>query len=375
MKMLIINSVLGYGSTGKIVLDIAHRNEQAGNKVKIAYGRSNGDSEEIIIAKRKYGIRIGNDVDVYIHALYTRLTDRHGFASKRATTKFLRWAEEYNPDVLWIHNIHGYYINVELLFQWIKARPKMQVKWTLHDCWSFTGHCTYFTYVNCNKWRIGCHHCPQLSEYPRSVCDNSKENFDKKKQAFCNAPNLSIITPSSWLKTIVQKGFLSEYPVEVIHNSIDYNVFRPTGSGFKKNHGIEGKTILLGVANKWERRKGLNDFINLSTQLDNDKYQIVLVGLSSRQVRDIKKKAPDIIALPKTSNIEELVQIYSAADVFVNPTYEENYPTVNLEAEACGTRVITYNTGGCGETINRKDSMIIEPGVENILKALNSCIS
>ena len=227
MKLLLINSVLGFGSTGRIVLDTAKEYEQNGYEVKIAYGQSRKTSRELEPDISKYGVRIGNDVDVYYHVLYTRLTDKHGLASTHATKQFLKWADEYNPDVLWLHNIHDYYINYELLFDWIKSRPQMQVKWTLHDCWAFTGHCSHFIYVKCDKWLTGCHNCPQLDQYPKAISDNSLDNYSRKKRAFTGVNNLTLITPSNWLKEMVQKSYLSEYPVEVRYNTINTYIFKP----------------------------------------------------------------------------------------------------------------------------------------------------
>ena len=361
MKLLLINSVLGFGSTGRIVLDLAKEYEKNGYEVKIAYGRKSNNSED----GRKYGVRIGGDMDVYFHVLYTRLTDKHGLASKSATKKFLKWAEEYNPDMVWLHNIHDYYISYELLFDWIKSRPQMEVKWTLHDCWSFTGHCSHFEYVKCDKWESGCEKCPQLDQYPKSRMDNSSDNYSRKKNTFCGVKNMTLITPSNWLKNLVKKSFLSEYPVEVVYNTIDTNVFKPVFSTFKQDRGIQDKKMILGVASIWNDRKGLKDFIELSKLLD-DRYQIVLIGLNEKQIDGLKAEAPSILGLPRTSNVDELIKAYSAADVFVNPTYEDTFPTVNMEAEACGTPVITYDTGGCAETIKRDDSVAVGQDVEKI---------
>ena len=371
-KLLIINSVLGYSSTGRIVLDLAKKYNQNGFEVKIAYGRDMKVSSDLDEAFQKYGVRIGNNMDVYYHVLYSRLTDKHGLASKVATRKFLKWADEFDPDILWLHNIHGYYINYEMLFEWIKTRPQMQVKWTLHDCWSFTGHCAFFTYAQCEKWKSGCENCPQLSMYPKSERDNSKDNYNRKKSSFTGVQNLSIVTPSNWLKDEVKKSFLSEYPVEVVYNNINTEIFRKTPGDFRKRYKLEDKKIILGVANDWDKRKGLDTFVELSKKLENiDKdYQIVLVGLSEKQIQELAKDNIKILALPRTASATELAQIYSTADVFVNPTLEDNYPTVNLEAEACGTRVITYDTGGCRETIRMESSVVIPHGVDNIIKAL-----
>lgn len=366
MRVLIINSVLGFGSTGRIVLKLAKELSQDGNEVKVAYGRLSNSSKEA----EEYGVRIGNDMDVYFHVLYTRLTDKHGLASVRATRRFLKWADDFDPDILWMHNIHDYYINYDLLFSWIKSRPKMQVKWTLHDCWAFTGHCSHFTAVDCNKWKKGCENCPQLKRYPKSFVDSSRSNYARKKAAFSGVHNLTIITPSGWLKEMVKESFLSEYPVEVKYNTIDKNLFKPTPSDFKIKNGIQNKKMVLGVANVWNDRKGLSDFIRLSWELNSDDYQVVLVGLKEEQIQFLKHLGANIIGLPRTRGVNELVSIYSAADIFINPTYEDTFPSVNMEAEACGTRVITYDTGGCRETINRSDSVCVSRNMEAILEEI-----
>lgn len=340
MKVLFINSVCGIGSTGRICTDLAKKMEADGHEVKIAYGRSAVVPEEY----RKYAVRIGSGMDVKVAGIQSRLFDNHGLASKRATKKFLQWADEYNPDLVWLHNLHGYYINYELLFQWIKSRPGMQVKWTLHDCWAFTGHCSY---------------CPQTRRYPACYGKGAaSQNFDRKREAFTGVKNMTLITPSQWLADLVKQSFLKEYPVEVHYNTIDTNVFKPTPSDFRERYGLVGKKIVLGVASIWDERKGLRDFYKLAQMLD-DQYAIVLVGLSEKQIKELPK---NILGIRRTNSPQELAAIYTAADVFFNPTYEDNYPTVNLEAEACGTRVVTYDVGGCKETIHLKGSQTLPVG-------------
>ena len=388
MNLLLLNSVCGTGSTGRICVDIAREYEQNGYDVKIAYGRN---ESSVPTDARKYAVRIGSDLDVYAHVLYTRLTDKHGLASKSATRKFLKWADEYDPDILWIHNIHGYYINYELLFAWIKRRPQMQVRWTLHDCWAFTGHCAFYLYADCDRWKTAststltncscnCSNCPQTTSYPASRCEkNTSLNYTRKRQAFTGLTNLSLITPSKWLANELSHSFLSEYPVEVVYNCIDTDIFKSTPGDFRITHDIsDDDVMILGVANKWEKRKGLDDFLALDNLLRTQsetlekhrKYRIVLVGLDSKQIQSISVSNPDIIALGRTESATELAQIYTAADVFVNPTREDNLPTVNLEAEACGTPVITYNTGGCAETIHLPESVVIGHSVDDIIQAL-----
>ena len=360
MKYLIINAVCGIGSTGKICGAIAEACEQEGHEVKIAFGRDGTVPDRY----RRFAVRIGSDLDVKLHGIASRLLDNHGFSSAAATRRFLQWADRYDPDVLWLHNIHGYYLNIQLLFDWIKSRPNMQVKWTLHDCWSFTGHCSYFDFAGCDRWKTGCHDCPQKRAYPASILlDNSKRNYAKKRALFTGVPNMTLITPSQWLADIVKQSFLQEYPVKVRYNTIDTNIFKPTAGDFRKKHGLENKKIILGVANVWEPRQGRPDFLKLSEMLD-DQYNIVLVGLSPDQLQALPE---NILGICRTGSAEELAQIYTAADVFVNTTYEDNYPTVNLEARACGTRIISYDTGGCRETLG-EDDILVTTGDLQMLK-------
>lgn len=364
MRVLFINQVCGTGSTGKITASLAEQFEREGHTVKIAYGRSAKVPEK----DQHFAVRIGGTFDVYVHALLTRLTDRHGLYSRRATKKFLRWAEAFNPDLLWLHNIHGYFINYEMLFEWIKSRPNMRVYWTLHDCWSFTGHCSYFTFAKCEKWREHCTKCPQKKAYPASFFDRSFKNFDQKRKSFTGVKNMTIITPSKWLASLVKQSFLRDYPVEVRYNEINREIFKPTNDdgSFRKKYHLENKFVILGVANIWVARKGIHDFIRLSTMLDPEKFAIVLIGVKPEQ----KQMLPnEVIAIERTENQQALAMVYASSDVFFNPTYEDNYPTVNLEAEACGTPVLTYDAGGSAETIHEACSKAISCGDLEAAKA------
>lgn len=423
MKYLFINVLAGSGSTGRIAADKCRELQAQGHQCVLAYGRGKANCEDIGT------YRIGTKIDYMIHGMKTRMFDKHGFGSVRATKKFLKWVQVYDPDVIWIHNIHGYYINIEMLFNYLKSTDK-KVYWTLHDCWAFTGHCIYFTAAKCDKWKIQCDQCPQKGRYPSSfLFSNARNNFNRKKTAFTGMNKMTLVVPSHWLESIVKESFLKEYEIKVVHNKIDTNIFKPTPSNFRERYGLENKKIVLGVANVWEDRKGLNDFVKLSQMLD-DQYVIVLVGLSRSQMRKLSKlvdgfesiedtkglaadcTAADIFVNPgveetfemvtaevqarrtesnglgikgmtippdtnelcdcifkltgrykkkesssgfkcmgKLSDVHDLAAVYTVADVFVNPTYEDNYPTVNLEASACGTTVITYDTGGCRETI------------------------
>lgn len=391
LRVLIVNVVCGIRSTGRICTDIAAALEAQGHEVRIAYGR-----EEVPERFQKYAVRIGSDPELMLHAVKARLFDACGFGSRRATEKFVEWAESYNPDLLWLHNLHGYYIHIGVLFRWIKSRPDMKVKWTLHDCWPFTGHCAYFSFVKCEKWKEQCDHCPQKREYPNSLLfDRSRKNYAVKKELFTNIRHLELITPSRWLADLTKSSFLREYSASVVYNTIDKSIFRPSPSDFREKYGIADRIMILGVASIWEDRKGLDEFYRLAGMLD-ERYVIVLVGLNEKQIKEIPEKVsgmketgrPDdlvtvfsagndevavrsIIAVRKTNNPVNLAEIYTAADVFVNPTLEDNFPTVNLEAEACGTRVITYDVGGCRETLEREDSVVIPAGeTEMLLEAI-----
>ena len=352
MKALLINAVCGVKSTGRICIDIARRLEDEGYEVKIAYGRDDVPAEY-----SDYAVRIGTTPEVYWHGLMAKLFDARGYWSINATKRFLKWADEYNPDLLWLHNLHDSYINLDLLFAWIKSRPQMAVKWTHHDCWAFTGSCFHYTCSNCDKWLSECGKCP-----PKKLVSNPplirtpKRNFKNKKDWFSGIEKMEFVSPSAWLAGQLKKSFLSGYPVTVIHNEIDFAAFKPTQSDFKAKAGLAGKHIILGVASAWSSKKGLDDFIKLSGMLNEDEC-IVLVGLNKKQ---IKKLPESIIAIEKTDSCLQLAEIYTAADVFVNLTYEDTYPTVNLEAQACGTPCFTYRTGGSTESVPEEN--VVEVG-------------
>ncbi|MBR6657601.1 MAG: glycosyltransferase [Oscillospiraceae bacterium] len=344
MKILFINSVCGIRSTGRICTDLAEKYIKQGHDVRIAYGR-----ESVPEKYKDIAVRIGKKADVYFSGFCSRVFDNEGFNSVRATKEFLAWAEKYDPDMLWLHNLHGYYINIKMLFDWIKSRPDMQVKWTLHDCWAFTGHCPHFSFVKCEQWKKGCTRCCQKHGYPKSIFfDNSKTNYEKKKKTFCCVKKMTIIVPSYWLADLVKQSFLRDYPVEVIHNTIDTSVYKPTPSNFRKRYGLEDKIIVLGVASAWSKAKGLDDFIELSKMLDC-KYKIVLVGIPPK----MKKRLPqNIITISRTNNTVELAEIYTAADIFVNPSKEETFGLTTLEAVSCGTEAIVYKNTACEEVID-----------------------
>ena len=354
MRILLINGVCGIKSTGRICTDLAQILEKHGHEVKIGYGR-----ETVPDQYQKYAVRIGSNVDVCLHGAKARLFDADGFGSRRATKKFLDWVKQYDPDVIHLHNLHGYYINLPLLFEYIVSHNK-RVIWTLHDCWTFTGHCSHFDFIGCDKWKSGgCRNCPQKSSYPKSLfLDRSKKNYAEKKRLFTVPSDMTIVTPSEWLKSIVGQSYLSKYPTMVVNNGINTAVFKPTMGDFIKSNGLENKKIVLGVASAWDKRKGLYDFVKLS-ELLSDEFKVVLVGVSEAQR---KKLPPSILAIGRTNNVTELAEIYSSAHVFVNTTYEDTYPTVNLEAIACHTPVISYKTGGSVESTLLFGGKCVEKG-------------
>lgn len=357
-----INVVCGIRSTGRICTDLADALTEQGHTVKIAYGR-----EEVPDKYKKYAHKIGSDLDVKLHGVRARLLDQSGFGSKRATVKFIEWAKKYDPDVIHLHNIHGYYINIEVLFDYLRTCGK-KIIWTLHDCWAFTGHAAYCEAANCTRWENGCYECPKRNDYPVSFYDNSKLNWKKKRIIFTNIPDMQIVTPSKWLAKLVKKSFLRKYPVSVIYNGVDTSVFKPVDSSeIRKKLAVGNKKVILGVAAIWDQRKGLDDFIKLNTLIDKKQYQVVLVGLTEKQISNLPK---GVIGISRTNSVQELVELYSLAYVFVNPTYEDNYPTTNLEAIACGTPVITYDTGGSGESASLYGMITKQKSVRDIVTKL-----
>lgn len=344
MKILMINSVCGIGSTGRICTDLADALSKNGHEVKIAYGRGNAPDKYAT-----YAVRIGNELNVRMHALVSRVFDNTGYCSKKATERLIEWVKDYNPDVIHLHNIHGYYINIEVLFNYLSKANK-RVIWTLHDCWPFTGHCVYFSAIKCEKWKNGCDNCPQKKEYPSSLLlDRSAINWKRKKELFTSIKDMTLITPSEWLAGLVRTSFLGKYPVVVINNGIDTNVFKPTPSDFRQKYGLQNKRVLLGVSNQWTERKGFNDFIKLASMIDDD-YRIVLVGLSQKQINILPS---NMIGITRTQNTKELAEIYTAADVFLNLSVEETFGLTTVEALACGTPAIVYDATALSEIVEK----------------------
>ncbi len=361
MKVVQINSVCGVGSTGRIAVDISNKLNDEGIENYIFYGI--GES------KYKNAIKFGGEFNVRTHQLATRLLGKHGFYSKRATKELVEKIKNINPDIIHLHNIHGHYLNVEVLFKYLATSNK-RVIWTLHDCWSFTGHCAYYDYVQCNKWKSECYSCPALKDYPKSlIFDRSKKSYNDKKRLFNSIKKMTLVTPSKWLAEEAKKSFLNRYPVQVINNGIDLISFNPNLSDFRKKLDIEDKFVILGLADVWEKRKGLQYFFDLAKDVKSDEI-IILVGLSKEQQKELPH---NIIGISRTNSIKELAEIYSTADVFVNPTLEDNFPTTNLEALACGTPIVTFQTGGSHEAIDRETGIVVKKGnLKELLKAIGT---
>ena len=351
MKVLFINMAYGAGSTGKIIADIMDMLKKNGNDVKALYGT--GEQSHNADA-----VKVSGKLGYYFHNAASRLTDHAGLYSWAATRKMIREIKAFQPDLIHLHTLHGFYVNYEMLFRFLKEAD-IPVVWTLHDCWAFTGHCTHFSQAKCTQWQTECRDCKLLRRYPQCYGRGDvRRNFLRKKRAFTGVKNLTITTPSRWLANQVSRSFLRDYPRTVIPNGIDRRIFRPQSSGLRKKYRLEDKKIVLGAANVWNTRKGLPDMLTLADRLGSA-YQVVLIGLTERQLPDIPA---NVLGLLRTANQTELAQWYSAADVFVNPTYEETFGLTTVEAQACGTPVVVYQTDGCPETVAPGNGRLVPQG-------------
>lgn len=352
MPILIqIDSCLGKGSTGRITESIGLIMKRLGWDCYVVHGdRYAGET-------KLESMKTVSRVQEYLHALGSILFDRHGLFSSSQTRRIMEKVRDMKPDIIQLHCVHGYYINYEILFEFLHEM-NVPVVWTFHDCWAFTGHCAHFDFAGCDKWKTGCYACELLKEYPRSVfIDNSKDNWLRKRKSFTSVDKLHIVAVSKWLSDIVGHSFMQKYPIEVIHNGIDLSVFKRVDNNIREQYGISSdETLVLGVATAWGKDKGLNDFVRLSQE---PAIKVVLVGVSE----EVRKLLPEnIIAVSRTESQQKLAEFYSAADMLVNPTYNDSFPTVNLEALACGTPVVTYRTGGSPEAIDDETGAVVEKG-------------
>lgn len=352
MRVLIINSVCGVKSTGRICTDLLHMLEKNKENALIAYGRECADDY------KSKAIRIGNSYSVKLDALITRLFDNAGLNSIEATKQLLKVMEKYNPDIVHIHNLHGYYLNYEMLLYYLCKR-NIPTVCSMYDCWLFTGHCTHFDYIGCEKWKMVCQNCPQKKEYPKSIfLDNSKKNYIRKKNLLTNCDNITYVVPSKWLKEMVACSFLSSKPIEILPNGIDLKCFKITDSNIKQQYSIENKKLILAVASDWNQMKGYEYLFDIAKVLDNETVMVV-IGASDTQISEFPS---NVIGLKRTNSKEELAAWYSAADVFVNPTLQETQGLTNIEALACGTPVVTFSSGGSSECIKDGCGKIIARG-------------
>lgn len=368
--ILQINTVCNSGSTGRITEEIANLAIQKGWKSYIAYSRGKQPSSTSIT------YRIGQDQDILINVFIARLFDNDGFVRRKPTELLIEYIKEIKPDIIHFHNLHGYYLNLDVLFKYLIV-SRTPVVWTLHDCWSFTGHCTHFEFVNCTRWMLGCYSCPEKHSYPKSLLmDHSLKNYTHKRELISQLNILKVITPSSWLADLVKCSFLKKIPVAVINNGVNLKKFYPRSTiELIEKYRLGNRKIILGVASIWNERKGMKYLVGLLDYLPIDTYQIIIIGITTAQK---KRLPPEIIGIERTESIDELAQFYSLADVYANPTLEDNFPTTNLEALACGTPVVTFKTGGSVEAIDEEQQCgaIVEfksvPALANAIKLITS---
>lgn len=355
-KLLQIDSCLNMLSTGRITESIGKLAIDRGWEVYIVHGARYsrpGTCMHTIPSVSKFG--------EYAHFAEGLLLDNHGLGSRNATRRVVEQIKMIKPDLVQLHCVHGYYLNYKILFEFLNTTG-IPVVWTFHDCWAFTGHCAHFVTVGCEKWKTGCFDCSLKGDYPKSFFDFSRRNYELKKRLFTSNKNLHIVAVSEWLAGLTKDSFLGDKDIRVINNGVDINKFKPLGVNEKD------KFKILDVASAWGESKGLYDFYKLRELLPEDGFEITLIGLTSKQIEELPIGINGIV---RTNSVEELAQLYSDADVLVNPTYADSFPTVNMEALACGTPVITYRTGGSPEIIDVKTGVVVEQGdIEGLVRAI-----
>lgn len=369
MKVLQINQVVRVTSTGRIVENLGNYLMEQGHESYIAYsGRPKNESNSILY-------QVSNSIDTNLHALNTRLFDRHGLYSKKVTKDFVKWIVQVDPDIIHLHNIHGYYLNYPILFEFLKLCKK-PIFWTFHDFWPITGHCSHFININCEKWREQCQSCPKLKYYPASlILDNSRDNYNIKKRIFNSLDGLIVISISDWVKGLLQESFLSEKSIIRISNGINSSVFKPTSfmkSRILNKYGLEDKVFLIALATTWQKSKGYYDFLKLAESIPS-KYQLILVGLVGKMAENLPQS---IKAISRTYNQEDLVELYNLAEINLNLSYQETFGLTTVEALMCGVPSIVYNATASPELVTEETGIVVEPGdIAGVVDAINKIMS
>lgn len=360
MRVFQLNTFCGVKSTGRIACEIAKLVEADGGECRIGYGVPGISSDS-----EAYAVQIGSMLERKLHAIIRKLFDAEGYGSWFATHRLIRELKAFQPDLIHLHNLHGCYLHLPTLFRYFQ-KADIPLVWTLHDCWPFTGHCAYFDYSGCEKWKVQCHHCPQQKSYP--VCigvDGSFRNHRMKKKYFSLPKKMTFAAPCKWITNHLSASKLGNYPSKVIVNGVNRKVFYPVQSDLRQRYGLENVKICLAVASEWDHRKGLSYLVEAAQKM-GEGYRFVVIGLSDEQVVALP---PSMIGIKNTANTNELAAWYTTADCLVNPTLEDNMPMVNLEALACGTPVVVFDTGGCPEAIDETCGIVVPKGDGDALVA------
>lgn len=367
MRIFQLNTFCGVKSTGRIACEIAKLVAEDGGECRIGYGVPglSPDAEP-------FAVRIGTPLERKVHAVIRKLFDAEGYGSWFATRKLIRELKTYQPDLIHLHNLHGCYLHLPMLFRYLK-QTDVPIVWTLHDCWPFTGHCAYFDHAGCEYWKTSCHHCPQQKNYPICVgLDGSTRNHHMKKKYFSMPQNLTFVAPCQWMTGHLKASFLGGFSARVIVNGVNLEVFHPMDSDLRQRYQLQNKKICLSVASEWDQRKGLA-FLCEAAQKMGESYCFVVIGLTDDQMAVLPQ---NMIGIRNTADTDELAAWYTAADCFVNPTLEDNMPMVNLEALACGTPVVVFETGGCPEAIDETCGIVVPQGdVPALCKAIERAAS